>query len=302
MATSAYQWQGVEDVDGDGRGDLLVGADGGRDDFDGRAYLFSGATGALLYSLEGPSNPDGSRSAFGSAVAGVADVDGDGFGDLLIGAQGQDDGAPGAGRAYLFSGSTGAPPAQDTTPPECEIVSITPGPPTTLRVRTRDGGSGLASITVRQDKNATVTVPTFTPGVQTNVFVTAEKVDERRRSTVVLEVKDVAGNTTTCDPVVTTVSSEVPEAFDLAPNYPNPFNPTTRIAFKLAEASDLRLAVYDALGREVALLVSDQMEAGSYEVEWEGTDASGRVLPSGVYLYRMEAGSFSQSRTMTLVK
>ena len=44
------------------------------------------------------------------------------------------------------------------------------------------------------------------------------------------------------------------------------------------------------------------MEAGTYEVEWEGTDASGRVLPSGVYLYRIEAGSFSQSRAMTLLK
>ena len=290
---------GVEDVDGDGRGDLFIGADGEQNA--GRAYLFSGATGELLRTVASPDPfAEGIGGNFGESVAGVEDIDGDGRGDFLVGAIYE--GAGNTGQAYLFSGSVSTPPASDTTRPECEIVAIDPGPPTTLRVRTRDGGSGLASITVRQDKNATVTVPAFTPGLQTNVFVTAEKVDERKRSTVVLEVKDRAGNTTVCDPVVTTVSAEVPEAFELGANYPNPFNPTTRITFKLAEPSDLRLAVYDALGREVALLVSDRMEAGSYEVAWEGTDASGRVLPSGVYLYRMEAGAFTKSRTMTLVK
>ena len=131
---------------------------------------------------------------------------------------------------------------QDTTPPECELVSVTPGPPTTLRVRLRDEGSGLAAIRVLQSTNATVTLPDFTPGDQQEIFVTAEKIDEAQRATLVLEAEDMAGNTTTCDPVLTTLSAEVPEAFALEQNYPNPFNPTTAIRFRLAEASDVRLA------------------------------------------------------------
>ena len=194
------------------------------------------------------------------------------------------------------------PPAVDERSPECEIIRIDPGPPTTLRIRVRDGGSGLASVTVRRDKNATVNVSAFTPGVKTVVFVTAEKIDEGSPANVVLEVEDVAGNTTVCDPVLTTLSADVPEGFSLSANYPNPFNPTTQITFQLAEPSDVRLSVYDVTGREVALLVGEPMEAGTYEVEWDGHDAAGRVLPSGLYLYRITAGDFVQSRAMTLLK
>ena len=199
-------------------------------------------------------------------------------------------------------GTLAAPSAADSTPPECELVSVTPGPPTTLRVRVRDGGSGLADVRVIQAKNADVTVPDFEQGLTTRLFVTAEKLSEGQRATLVLEVEDVAGNVTTCDPVLTTVSTEVPETFVLGQNYPNPFNPTTTIRFALAERADVRLAVYDVAGREVALLVSDRMEAGSYEVAWEGRDGSGRALPSGLYLYRIEAGPFTETRVMALVK
>ena len=195
-----------------------------------------------------------------------------------------------------------SPPASaqaDVTPPECELVRVTA---TTLRIRVRDGGSGLADVRVLRAKNATVNVPDFAAGFQRVVFVTAEKLDEAQRSTVVLEVEDVAGNVTTCDPVLTTVSTEVPESFTLSQNWPNPFNPTTKIAFQLAEQADVRLAVYDVMGREVAVLVQESMEAGTYDVEWEGADAAGRPLPSGLYLYRIEAGTFNATRSMTLLK
>ena len=302
---------GVPDVDGDGGGDLLIGATYdfvGGEDVTGRAYLFSGKTGELLFQVVSPNPQQNNR--FGQTVA--AAPGSDGRTDLLVGAPGERyEGAISAGRVYLFTigeqiieppPSPPSPPAEDTTPPECEIVSIEPGPPTTLRVRLRDGGSGLAEVRVKQSTNATVNVPAFSAGIQTVVFVTAEKVDQRKRSTVVLEVEDMAGNTTTCDPVVTTVSAEVPEAFELGANYPNPFNPTTKITFQLAEHSDVHLAVYDVVGREVAVLASEPMEAGAYEVEWDGRDASGRVLPSGLYLYRLTAGSLTQARTMTLLK
>ena len=89
----------------------------------------------------------------------------------------------------------------------------------------------------------------------------------------------------------------VPETFALHAAYPNPFNPTAEIGFDLPEASNVRLVVYDVMGREVARLADGLMGAGSHRVRFE---AAG--LPSGVYLYRLEAGAFAQTERMTLVK
>ncbi|MGI9174234.1 MAG: T9SS type A sorting domain-containing protein [Rhodothermales bacterium] len=190
----------------------------------------------------------------------------------------------------------------DTEAPECTLLGVDPGPPTRLNVRVQDVGSGLASITVVKDKNATVAWEAFAPGTRDAVNVTATKIDERERATVALEVTDLAGHTTTCDPVVTTLSADVPEAFSLEQNYPNPFNPSTQIRFSLAEAGAVRLVVYDVTGREVVRLVDEAMEPGQYEATWEGRDATGRLLSSGVYLYRLEAGPFTQTKSMVLLK
>ena len=99
----------TEDTDGDGRGDLLIGApreEVGAHSGAGRAYLFSGATGAVLLTLESPLPQGGGR--FGGAVARVPDADGDGVEDLLVGADHEDGGDVGSGRAHLFSGASGA--------------------------------------------------------------------------------------------------------------------------------------------------------------------------------------------------
>lgn len=103
---------GVPDTDGDGRGDILIGArfedPGASPSNAGRAYLFSGATGALLFTFVSPNEE--ASGLFGSSVAGVADLSGDGRGDVVIGAPDEDPGASpnNAGRAYVFNGATGA--------------------------------------------------------------------------------------------------------------------------------------------------------------------------------------------------
>jgi hypothetical protein len=94
-----------------------------------------------------------------------------------------------------------------------------------------------------------------------------------------------------------TLAAEVPAAFALAANYPNPFNPSTEIGFTLPEAVHVRLVAYDVLGREVGRLVDGAMAAGQHRVRFEASH-----LPSGTYLYRIEAGAFSQTRRMVLVK
>jgi hypothetical protein len=93
-----------------------------------------------------------------------------------------------------------------------------------------------------------------------------------------------------------------PRRFRLAENYPNPFNPETVIAYDVGADGPVRLAVYDVLGREVAVLVSEVKPAGAYRATWDGRDASGAPVPSGMYVYRMEAPGFVQTRPMMLVK
>jgi len=84
--------------------------------------------------------------------------------------------------------------------------------------------------------------------------------------------------------------------------HPNPFNPLTTIRFDLPVATEVQVSVYTLTGRRVAQLVNQQLPAGSHEVVWSGRDQRGRAMPSGTYLYRLEAGSFSDMHTMTLVK
>ena len=89
----------------------------------------------------------------------------------------------------------------------------------------------------------------------------------------------------------------LPTAFVLSQNYPNPFNPTTMISFDIPKRSQVRLVVYDILGREVKTLVDEMKSPGRYTVNF---DAS--ALPSGVYLYRITAGSFVETKKLVLVK
>jgi hypothetical protein len=93
------------------------------------------------------------------------------------------------------------------------------------------------------------------------------------------------------------VDDGTPVSFELSQNYPNPFNPTTNIRFRVPEAADVKLAVYDRLGREAAVLVDGRMDAGNFETTF---DAGG--LASGVYLYRLQAGSYTETRKMIVVR
>ncbi len=94
----------------------------------------------------------------------------------------------------------------------------------------------------------------------------------------------------------------MPREFSLRQNYPNPFNPTTRIEFDLPNACAVTLEVFNTLGQRVRMLVNSQMAAGSHTVDWNSTDANGRAVSSGVYLYRLTAGDRIVSRKMLLLK
>jgi hypothetical protein len=98
--------------------------------------------------------------------------------------------------------------------------------------------------------------------------------------------------------VVASVSKAVGSLqFSLLPNYPNPFNPSTTFSFGIPTRSHVRLNVFDLLGREVASVVSEEMPAGTYTRQW---NAAG--LPSGVYFYRLQAGSFNETKRLLLLR
>jgi len=103
---------------------------------------------------------------------------------------------------------------------------------------------------------------------------------------------------------VTVVTSAEPPSRKLVlqQNVPNPFNPSTAIAFTLPQAQRVRLKVFDRSGRYVATLYDDVAPQGETTVQWEGVDEGGRLVASGVYLYRLESGETSQTRRMTLVR
>jgi hypothetical protein len=93
-----------------------------------------------------------------------------------------------------------------------------------------------------------------------------------------------------------------PGEYSLAPAYPNPFNPATTIRYELPEAVPVQLLVYDLLGREVTRLVEAAQSPGSYEVPWDGTDAFGRSLTSGIYITRLVTPEYSKSIKLVLLK
>ena len=97
-------------------------------------------------------------------------------------------------------------------------------------------------------------------------------------------------------------AAEVPSVFTLSQNTPNPFNPSTAIAFTLSRSERVHLTVYDALGRTVAVLAAGNFSAGSHSVRWDGRDTQGNAVSSGVYLYRLEAGGKTETRKMLLAR
>ena len=97
-------------------------------------------------------------------------------------------------------------------------------------------------------------------------------------------------------------SAMIPNKYYLYPNYPNPFNPITSFVYDLPKHSQVKVSIYNTLGREIKTLVNREQNNGSYIIQWDGSDAYGNRVSSGVYLYHLNANSFNQTRRMILLK
>lgn len=94
----------------------------------------------------------------------------------------------------------------------------------------------------------------------------------------------------------------LPTSYSLDQNYPNPFNPTTQVPFALPVAGHVELTVFNVLGQKVTTLVNGEYPAGNHVVEWDGHDADGQQVSSGVYFYRIASNNFTDAKKMMLLK
>jgi len=130
--------------------------------------------------------------------------------------------------------------------------------------------------------------------------------------TSITETKNIAGiagvlyysnfDTTSIVSVEEIQSGNIPEEYFLSQNYPNPFNPSTKIEFAIPEDGLVSLKIFDLLGNEVATLVNEELAPGKYEVEFNSHSGEGRNLTSGIYFYKLQAGSFVATKKMLLLK
>jgi len=355
----------VGDVNGDGCDDIVVGADGYNDphNWSGRAYVYSGIDGSLLYTLrsEGESEYD----EFGLSVSGAGDVNNDGLPDIIIGARQENN--SGNGKAYVYdciSSTLPLPIAFDIKPGSCpNPLNVKPyqeddpnpngrrsnaGPvnekpkavfpagimgtaefdvyqidPTTVTLEgvpivrwsyedagtpvgegadecacSTDGPDGYIDLTLKFDKAAIVeALGEVFDGEVVVLTLTGELLDgtpiEGSDCVVILNVGKPE------PPVVddATKNGALPMEYALAQNYPNPFNPSTEISYSLKQAGEVRIEVLNILGQRVATLFEGYLEAGDHSVSW---DASAQA--SGVYLYRLTAGEFVETKKMMFLK
>ncbi len=103
-------------------------------------------------------------------------------------------------------------------------------------------------------------------------------------------------------PATDVAETVMPTSYRLMNNYPNPFNPSTKIVFEIPQSENVSLRIYNINGELVRTIVNGNLPAGHYEKEWDGYNESGNSVTSGVYIYRLTAGKFDRSSRMILMK
>ena len=117
-----------------------------------------------------------------------------------------------------------------------------------------------------------------------------------------MEYSILSATSTSTPTGIEKTSDVMPAAFRLENNWPNPFNPGTIIQYSVPATAPVELSIFDATGRKIRQLVNQVQAPGTYRVYWDGTDASGAVMPSGVYFYRLRSNGFMLTKQMVLLK
>lgn len=148
----------------------------------------------------------------------------------------------------------------------------------------------------QSDTIATLNFDFMSNVVKTTIATVAELAEIKNSGSGVSNYFDL--NITSFDPDL----SNQPRTFALKQNFPNPFNPSTRIEFSLETGADIDLSIYNMTGEQIRMLVSSRRSAGTHFVNWNGRDASGQQVASGIYIYRISNGSQLLAKKMILLR
>ncbi len=288
----------VGDINKDGYDDILVGVpNDGQTRFEGRASIYLG--GDPMDTI-----PDvtfwGDSADFqfaGCYISGAGDVNGDSYPDVMIVGNYENK------RLRIFYGG----PSMDTVPDVslggshaiCSAGDLN-----------KDGfGDIMVSGTILYGGDPMDTLPDLTLPTGGFRVAGAGDINGDGYDEVLLPIY---GDTTARGVVYIFTSSpssvfddnqeHISRGFRLDRNYPNPFNPQTEISYALPVDCRVSLTVYNILGQKVVTLVDEFQEAGKKNVLWDGKNASGHELPSGIYFYRIDAGEVTQARKMVILK
>ncbi|MFQ5631158.1 MAG: T9SS type A sorting domain-containing protein [bacterium] len=162
------------------------------------------------------------------------------------------------------------------------------------------GSSGIGRESVASSKGI------WTPGDFVNAVAQDHSIEYDGDGTSSSDWVDQANPTIGAENgVVTSVEDDdisVPDDFDLAQNFPNPFNPETVIQYQVNKAAEIELTIFNMLGQPVRHLVSEKVQPGQHSVVWNGANDLGRQVASGIYIYQLQAGKSIQSRRMILMR
>ncbi|MFH1197916.1 MAG: FG-GAP-like repeat-containing protein [bacterium] len=248
----------AKDVNNDGFDDVIIGAYG-NSEFTGRAYVYLGGN-SMDNAVDVTITGESVNNRFGSSVSQVGDINNDGFNDIIIGAYGYSDFT---GRAYVYYGGESIDNISDITfTGEGEFNSF---------------GYSLSSAgDVNND------------GFD-DFIIGADSYPTNGKAYIYCD--------NSAPVAVEFTSADTPYGFELFQNYPNPFNPVTIIKYSLPRTETVKLVVYDILGNKIAVLLDEEVQPGTHEVNFDGSK-----LPSGVYICNLQAGGFSESKKLSLIK
>ncbi len=276
------------DINGDAYDDVIVGASEYNSEA-GRVYIYYGGNGSMNSVADLTIDGENGGDYFGYSVSYAADPNNDNFDDVIIGAYGHNSNT---GKSYIYS--------DPLAPLPVELTSFT--------ATVIDGGVMLNWATATEINNYGFEIEASVNGSWNVVaFVNGHGnsnssneytyFDNSGATSYRLKQIDNNGGFEYSD--VITVSGSLAKT-ELYQNHPNPFNPSTQISFSLANAGNVNISVYNALGQKVAELVNGNMNAGTHNVEFN--TSSRLAIASGLYFYKLETANYSKTMKMLLVK
>ena len=270
---SAHGAPAIADVNGDGLPEIAYGTVEAVDL--GKVWLFS-HTGQLM-----PGFPQPVFATWVEESVSLEDVSGDGLPDIVCGTNGV-----GSDYAQLWAFDYQGNVVDGFPIPNLETLSSLESTPSIYDI---DGDGDTEIFT------ASISGTVFaydSPGIPASTSWPTYKYNAARWGSIPDDITGLEGGG----------SEIIPARAELYQNYPNPFNPETNFGFRIADFGFTTLRIYDISGRLVKTLLEQELAPGEYRFTWDGRNESGRVLASGVYLYRLRAGDFVQTRKLILLR